>query len=98
MSTLRYPCHYSGIVAGPEGSQKVPQGSPDYGSEGSPKFGLIVDDVGSHFNSENAAENKPEIVEKDVKNVQCFPLCFNFLPTRSVSAIRKIIRNVNEYK
>ena len=57
------PAVFSGIVAGPEGSQKAPQGSPDDGSEGFPNFGLILDDVMSYFTSENDLKNEFEIVK-----------------------------------
>ena len=61
------PAVLSGVGAGPEGSQKAPQGSPDDGSEAFPKFSQIFDDFGLYFSSENDPENEPNIIKKYVQ-------------------------------
>ena len=60
----RTPAVFSGIVGGPEGSQKAPQGAPDDGSDALPKFSQIFVDFRAYFSSENDPKNEPEIVKK----------------------------------
>ena len=80
-------------------AKRLPKGAPDDGSDALPKFGQIFDDFRAYFSSENDSKNEPEIIKKCTQiMVQIFDYFLSFLPTRSVSTLRKIIKKYCKYQ
>ena len=90
---------YRGAPRTQKEAKRLPKEAPDDGSDALPKCNQIFVHFRAYFSSENDPKNEPEIVKKYIQlKAKLFYYCSYFLPTRSVSVIRKIVEKHCKYQ